>query len=255
MTDVMSRPAPDPTLTVSYGPLDEHIIDLWLPCDTPAPLIVLLHGGFWRQKYDRTHLGPMAHALSATGYVVAVPEYRRVGMAPDWTATFDDVAAALDRVSDLAAAHGADTERVTWAGHSAGGHLVLWAAARPYFAADSPWHGRCAATNLVSLAGCNSLLLCAQWRLGDGAVLDLLGGTPEEVPDRYATTDPATLPRTQLPVALVHGSDDDTVPFAMTQAFAPGRVVEIPGAGHFDLIDPMSAAWPTVLAALRPGDR
>lgn len=248
----MSRPAPDPTLTVPYGPLDEQIIDLWLPADRPAPLIVLIHGGFWRAAYDRTHLGPMAHALAATGYVVAVPEYRRIGMGP-WTAPFDDVAAALDQAGHLAAGHGADTERVTWAGHSAGGHLVLWAAARPYFAANSPWRGECQASNVVSLAGCSSLELCAQWRLSNSAVSELLGGGPEEVPDRYAATDPSVLVRSPLPVWLVHGTDDDTVPFAMSQAFGSGRLVEIPGAGHFDLIDPMSAAWPSVLAALRPG--
>jgi acetyl esterase/lipase len=250
VTDVMSRPAPDPTLTLPYGPLDEHVIDLWLPTDTPAPLIVLVHGGFWRPIHDRAHLGPMAHALSATGYVVAVPEYRRAGMGPDWTAPFDDMAAVFDQVNNLAVAHGADTGHVTWAGHSAGGHLVLWGAARPYL--DAPWQGTCSATSIVSLAGCSSLRLCAQWRLGNGAVLALMGGGPEEFPERYAVADPSALPRTQVPVTLVHGTDDDTVPLAMSQAFAPGRLVEIPDAGHFDVIDPMSAAWPAVLSALRP---
>ena len=108
------------------------MIDLRLPTRLPAPLIVLIHGGFWTPAFDRSHLGPMAHALAGAGYVVAVPEYRRAGMAAEgWTGTFNDIAAALDQVAAIAGAHGADVSAVTWAGHSAGGHLALWAAARP----------------------------------------------------------------------------------------------------------------------------
>jgi acetyl esterase/lipase len=97
---VLDRAAPPPDLTVPYGPLAEHVVDLRLPRDLPAPLIVLIHGGFWRPAYDRTHLGPMGHALAAAGYVVAVPEYRRAGMAGEgWTGTFDDIARAAGEVS------------------------------------------------------------------------------------------------------------------------------------------------------------
>ena len=135
MTGVLDRPAPPPDLTLPYGPRPEHVVDLRLPAqagERKTPLIVLVHGGFWRPAYDRTHLGPMAHALAAAGYLVAVPEYRRAGMAEEgWTGTFDDIAMAVDQVTAIAAAHGADTGTITWAGHSAGGHLVLWAAARP----------------------------------------------------------------------------------------------------------------------------
>jgi acetyl esterase/lipase len=252
MTDIMRRPAPGPDLTLPYGPLPEHVIDLRIPADTPAPLAVLLHGGFWRPAFDRAHLAPMAHALAAAGYVVAVPEYRRAGMPEEgWTGTFDDVAAAMDQVGKLAEAHGADLSRVTWAGHSAGGHLVLWAAARPYLPADSGWRGACQATQIVSLAGCSSLRLCARWNLGDRAAQNLMGGDPDEVPDRYALADPGALTPTPLPVTLVHGTADDRVPLAMSQAYQAGRLAEVPGAGHFDLIDPLSEAWPHVLAAIR----
>jgi acetyl esterase/lipase len=257
MTDILERTAPPPDLTLRYGPLPEHTVDVCLPAGPrPAPLIVLFHGGFWRPAFDRTHLRPMAHALAASGYVVAVPEYRRAGMAAEgWTGTFNDIAAACDQLAELADAHGADTSRITWAGHSAGGHLALWAAARPFFQAESPWRGACDATHVVSLAGCSSLRLCAEWNLGNGAVQNLLGGTPDEVPDRYAVTDPATLTPASVPVTLVHGIDDDRVPVGMSRAFPVGHLVEIPGAGHFDLIDPRSAAWPHVLTALRsPAD-
>ena len=159
----------------------------------------------------------------------------------------------LDRPApapDLTVPYGADTSRVTWAGHSAGGHLVLWAAARPGLPAGSPWRGACSATHVVSLAGCSSLRLCAEWDLGAGAVGLLMAGGPDDVPDRYAVADPAALPAPPVPVTLVHGSDDDTVPLRMSQAFTAGRLVEIPGAGHFDLIDPQSPAWPRVLSVL-----
>ena len=136
MTSVLDRPAPPPDLTVPYGPRPEQVIDLRLPSAGRAPLIVLVHGGFWRPTYDRHHLGPMASALAAAGYMVAVPEYRRAGMAEEgWTGPFNDIASALDQVAAIAGPHGADTSQVTWAGHSAGGHLVLWAAARPGIAA------------------------------------------------------------------------------------------------------------------------
>jgi acetyl esterase/lipase len=254
VTSVLDRPAPPPDLTLPYGPRPEQVIDLRLPSAGRAPLIVLVHGGFWRPTYDRRHLGAMANALAAAGYVVAVPEYRRAGMAEEgWTGPFNDIALALDQVAAIAGPHGADTSQVTWAGHSAGGHLVLWAAARRGLPPGSPWRGSLGpspATHVVSLAGCSSLRLCAEWNLGAGAVRLLMGGGPDDVPERYAVADPAALPAPAIPVTLVHGVDDDTVPLRMSQVFSTGRLVEIPGAGHFDLIDPQSSAWPRVVSVL-----
>jgi acetyl esterase/lipase len=256
-SSVLDRPAPPPDLTLRYGPLPEHVVDLRLPAAVPgraAPLIVLIHGGFWRPAYDRTHLGPMSHALAAAGYMVAVPEYRRAGMAEEgWMGTFDDIALAADQVSGIAGAHGADTSTVTWAGHSAGGHLALWAAARPGLppsGAGSRWRAAFSGTHVVSLAGCTSLRLCAEWNLGGGAVRSLMGGGPDEVPERYAVADPAALPPPAVPVTLLHGTADEQVPAEMSRAFSAGTLVEITGAGHFDLIDPQSRAWPRVMSAL-----
>jgi acetyl esterase/lipase len=254
VTDILDRPARPPDLTVPYGTLPEQVIDLRLPPEHPAPkapLIVLVHGGFWRPAFDRKHLGPMAHALAAAGYVVAVPEYRRATMADEgWTGTFNDIAAALDQVAEIAEPYGADTAAITWAGHSAGGHLVLWAAARPGLPTGSPWRGPCPARHVVCMAGCSSLRLCAEWSLGAGAVRTLMGGGPDEVPERYAVADPAALPPPPVPVTLVHGTEDDNVPVGMSRAFKAGRLIEIPGADHFDLIDPRSLAWPRVLSVL-----
>jgi acetyl esterase/lipase len=251
MTSILTRPAPPPDLTVRYGPRPEHVIDLRLPRKRPAPLIVLIHGGFWRPAYDRAHLGPMADALARAGSLVAVPEYRRAGMAEGgWTGTFDDIASALDQAGRIAEAHGAEPGTMTWAGHSAGGHLVLWAAARPHLPPGCPWRGPCAAAHVTSLAGCNSLRLSAEWDLGAGAALALMGGTPDEVPERYGVADPAALPPPPVPVTLIHGTADQDVPVEMSRMSTVGQLIEIPGAGHYDLIDPQSRAWPQVLAAL-----
>ena len=248
---VLDRAAPPPDLAVPYGPLAEHVVDLRLPRALPAPLIVLIHGGFWRPAYDRTHLGSMGQALAAAGYVVAVPEYRRAGMAAEgWTATFDDIALAAAQVGAIAGEHGAGPGAVTWAGHSAGGHLAVWAAARPGLPPGSRWRGPAPAARVVSLAGCVCLRLCAEWNLGAGAAASLMGGMPDEVPERYAVADPAVLPPAPVPVTLVHGTADDVVPVSMSRAFPAGQLMEIPGAGHFDVIDPQSEAWPQVLAAL-----
>src|SRR6516165_8556287 len=159
------------------------------------------------------------------------------------------------RCRSTAGAHGADTSAVTWAGHSAGGHLALWAAARPGLplsGTGSSWRGPCPAAHVVALAACASLRLCAEWNLGRRAVRSLMGGGPEEVPERYAVADPAALPPPPVPVTLVHGTEDDRVPLAMSRVFKIGRLIEIRGAGHFDLIDPQSPAWSRALSAL-PG--
>ena len=252
--DVLGRSAPGPDVTVAYGGGSDQVIDLHLPRrGGPAPVVVFLHGGFWRPEYDRTHARPLAQALTHTGHLVALPEYRRIG----WPGLFDDVAAGVDRTLEIVEQYGGDPERVVFMGHSAGGHLALWTAARHRLPSSSPWHRSYAAPNttrVVALAGCSSLELCVGWGLGGGAAVALVGGRPEEVPDRYALADPAALLPLDLPVTLVHGTADQLVPVEMSRRFAalaPGaNLVELPGADHFAVIDPLSSAWPAVLAAL-----
>jgi pimeloyl-ACP methyl ester carboxylesterase len=128
-------------------------------------------------------------------------------------------------------------------GHSAGGHLALWAASRP--------DARMSA--VVSLAGCADLVMCSTLGLDDGATDLLLGGTPDSVPDRYALADPARLPTPAAPVTLLHGTADDRVPIAVSRSYAArtgAPLWELPGTGHFALIDPLSPVWPRVLEAL-----
>jgi acetyl esterase/lipase len=256
-----------PDVTVHYGPLPDQVIDLRWPAagarPGPASLVVVVHGGFWRQGYDRAHATPQSVALADAGWVVATMEYRRVSRrGGGWPETFDDVAAALDAVPQLvqSAAAGAgqvvDTERPVLVGHSAGGHLVTWAAARHRLPAGSRWRTSAQPpyARVVALAGVLDLALAHRLGLGAGAVADLLGGAPDEVPQRYAATDPARLGPTGIPTALVHGADDDVVPPEVSQAFAavsPGTTLRVlEGVEHFELIEPRSAAWPVVLDAV-----
>jgi acetyl esterase/lipase len=262
--DVLTRAAPPADFVISYGPGADHVAEVRLPAagGRPAPLIVFLHGGFWRVAYDRTHTGPLAAALAAAGYAVCVPEFRRTGQpGGGWPGTFDDVATAVDRLPAQVRQAGGPAvtgdEPVLLAGHSAGGHLALWAAGRHQLPPDSAWYSQHRARGVVALAPVSDLAACHKQGLGSGAADPLMGGGPDEVPDRYRAADPAVLLPVGCPVRVVHGSADDRVPCAMSREYvhrarAAGDEIcldELPGTGHFEVIDPLSAVWPEVLAA------
>jgi acetyl esterase/lipase len=251
--EVLARPAEAPDVVVRYADHADGLIDVHLPprlANTPAPLVVFLHGGFWRAEWDRTHTRPLAGALAAAGFVVATPEFRRVGgegeLAGGWPSTFDDVAAAMTALPGALEALGIATTGTTVAGHSAGGHLALWLAAEGL-----------QADRVVGLAPVADLRLAAEERLGDGAVLELLGGDPDAAPDGYAAVDPAVRLATEpgCAVVVVHGTEDVQVPVRSSRGLAARHPYidyrELDGAEHFALIDPLSSAWPTVLAAVR----
>lgn len=242
--EVLTRPAPPPDLTIRYGDGPDQVADVRLPAGgAPArPPVIFLHGGFWMAGYDRAHVGPLATDLAARGYPVVCPEYRRVGQpGGGWPGTFDDVADALPAVVERLGL-GAPV----LAGHSAGGQLALWAA------------GRVPCLGVLALAPVADLTRGHELGLGGGAVALLLGGGPADVPDRYAAVDPLGLVPPPVPVVVVHGDVDDRVPIelgrdyvaAALRAGASARLVELPGVEHFGLIDPLSPAWPAVLAAL-----
>ena len=250
--EVLTRPAPPPDRVLTYGHHRDHVADLRLPTGTaPAPLVVVIHGGFWRQAFDRSHAGPQSRALADAGYAVATIEYRRVGGGGGVPATFDDVATAVDRVPELAAATGrVDAGRVALVGHSAGGHLALWAALRHRLPPTSPWRRDrdMALRGVVALAGVVDLGAARAAGLGEDAVDALVGGHD------LADVDPALLPASELPVVLVHGRDDDRVPVANARGYADRRPAvqlwELEGVEHFGPIDPLSTAWPHVLKAV-----
>jgi acetyl esterase/lipase len=265
--EILTRPAPSPGLFLRYGPGPDQVSDLWLPSgrgDGPAPLVILLHGGFWRAAYDRVHARSLAAALTSEGVPVCLPEYRRTGQeGGGWPGTFDDVAAAVDALPGLAASAAPGevlAGGVVLAGHSAGGHLALWAASRELLPAGSRWH--CppgVVRGVVALAAVSDLAGCAQQNLGGGAAQALMGGGPSEWPERYAEADPSRLLPVPGAVRLVHGEQDGIVPCSMSSGYAEraagtgGDVacVVLPGVGHFEVIDPRSGAWDAVLGATR----
>lgn len=259
--DLLRRPATRPDRTVRYGPHPDQIADLWLPASVgPHALVVMLHGGFWRARHDRAHAKPMCAALATQGYAVCSLEYRRVVKPGDgWPSTFDDIAAGLDAVPHFFGGL-VDSDRLVLLGHSAGAHLALWAAARHRQPPGSRWRRDepMPTTGVVSLAGVCDLELASRLRLGSAAVSSLLGGTPDTQPERYAVADPMRLVPTGIRTILVHGDLDEAVPVEVSRTYAAtaraaGDEIELrvlPGADHFSLIDPLSAAWPQVLEAV-----
>ncbi|NUW46877.1 alpha/beta hydrolase family protein [Nonomuraea rhodomycinica] len=253
--------APGQIETFRYGPHPDQIADVTLPTRATgaAPLVMLLHGGFWRAAHDRLHVRVVADALTSEGYAVANVEYRRVGGGGGWPATFMDVAQAADTLPALierSRPGRLDLDRTVYLGHSAGGQLAVWAALRDRLPQAAP--GRTAVPPRV--AGVVALApvvdLAGTYALGDGGgpVADLLGGGPGDVPERYAAADPAALGASPAPVIVVHGDLDEVLPVDLSRRYhasCGGKLIEVPGAGHFDLIDPRSAAWPSVLEALR----
>lgn len=251
----------------AYGPAPAQFGDLRLPTGAgPFPVALLIHGGYWRARYGLDLMDGLGDDLAGRGVASWNIEYRRVGEAGGgWPGTFQDVARAADTLRDLAARHPLDLAHVVAVGHSAGGHLALWLAARPRLdpaarrllvpdPPDPPLAG------VVSLAGVNDLALA--WRLGlsDGAAGELLGGGPETLPERYAAASPAALLPLGVPQILLHGLEDADVPPELSATYAAAatamgdavRLRELPDVDHFALIDPCSAAWGVAVAELLP---
>ncbi|WP_324192696.1 alpha/beta hydrolase [Nocardia transvalensis] len=249
-----------PTRTFSYGSDADNVADVYLPADAgAAPLVLLLHGGFWYAgTYDRKITEPVAEALAPLGYVVANVEYRRIGDSGGWPLTFTDVAQAADTLPDLIDHElpgRIDPGRIVYAGHSAGGHLALWAAARHHLPADAPWRTEAPprVTGVLGLAPAADLAMTHRLGCGRGAAAALIGGGPEEFPDRYAAADPAVLGSLAARALVVHGDQDEDVPIDIARSYCArtgAELIELPGIAHRELIEPASTAWPAVVSAL-----
>lgn len=227
----------------------------------PYPVVILIHGGFWRNRYGLALMDGLATSLARRGIAAWNIEYRRVGDGGGgWPGTLLDVAQAADFVQELAPTYNLDLQRVIPVGHSAGGHLALWLAARHRLPADSPLatDKPLALAGAVSLAGAVDLEHVWQLNLGNGAASALLGGDYDSVPERYAAASPAALLPLGIPQVLIHGSSDDSVPIVVSQEYAQRAkeagdtvtLLELPGTDHFAVIDPRSTAWTAILREL-----
>ncbi len=249
--DVLTRPAEPPDVVLRYGDHVDHLVDVWLPAQPLTgpeahPLLLLIHGGFWRQEWDRMHLRPLANALRQEGFAVAAMEYRRTGDSGGWPMTFDDARAVVGSLPGLleSVAPGQTAPELTAIGHSAGGHLAMWAATH------------CTGVRAtVGLAPVADLHAAYDRNLDDWAVGDLLGGSPDEHPDRYRAADVISSLPSSSPITVIHGDQDPYVPVEMSRDLAGGgsgvEYIELAGMEHFGLIDPRSAAYPVVVEAVR----
>ncbi|NUP44782.1 MAG: alpha/beta hydrolase, partial [Streptomyces sp.] len=224
-----------------YGDHPQHTYDLW-PAEggsDGAPLVVLLHGGYWR--YDRMHLTPFAAFLARQGLTAVLPGFRRSGGAGGYPETFDDVARIVDTIPD--------GRPYVLAGHCSGGHLALWAGARALLPPDSPWYTTELPTAVLAMAPLTDLRATIEDDLSNGAALQLLGG-PDAARDRLPLVDPVTLLRgpgtTGVPTVLLHGAADEEVPLQQfadyTAVHRDLELVVLPGTGHYTLIEPGSPA-------------
>lgn len=250
--------------SLRYGSHREQVADLLAPPGrSDLPLVIVLHGGFWRAEYDRGHSAPQCAALAGEGYAVAALEYRRVGGGGGWPETLLDVAAGVDELPRLVAELEpglVDPARVVLMGHSAGGHLALWAASRHRVPPGAPGHRAepPPVRGVISLAGVASLGWAVAAGLGDGAVEAFVGAAPESDPEhRFAAADPARLLPIGLRAICVHGGLDEHVPpdcsaayvAAALEAGDPAELHVLEWEEHFAVISPGSRAWPHVTRA------
>jgi acetyl esterase/lipase len=253
--------APVRPTTISYGPGRGQVGDLWIPPQSTGelPLVILIHGGFWRSISTKSLMNKLARALVGKGLAVWNIEYRRLGPLSGgggWPATFEDVGAAVDHVVSLPAI---DTDRVVACGHSAGGALALWAAGRARLPDGAPGGPpKVAPCGAVSLAGILDLAAAESAGVGGGAVTGLLGADGAERAGRLALASPVAMLPLGVPQVLIHGQSDGVVPPEMTERYAASAKaagddalhLPLPGVGHRELIDPSGIAWDQTSAQL-----
>jgi acetyl esterase/lipase len=235
----------------AYGEHPRQVGEWFLPHDAQgAAFVVLIHGGFWRPQWDSSLEIDVAWDLAEHGLAVWNIEYR--SYEQPWPATFEDVAAAIDCGLATAQEFNVDTSRSAIIGHSAGGLLALWAISQSEQPEDprlrALWNRHTFNVAVVT-AGVADLQQAATARIGDGAVETLMGGLPHEVPERYAMSDPIVLqPNPATRIVLLHGNADDEVPVSqsrdyatrMTEQLHDVRLIEFPGGGHYEILDPAS---------------
>ena len=246
--DILELSPPAADARVAYGTDPNQFGDIRLPKSKgPFPVAMNIHGGYWRSKYDLTHAGHVCAALTAKGIATWNIEYRRVGNpGGGWPGTFEDIRNAYRFLPQLAKRYNLDATKALVMGHSAGGQLALCLAAH-----------ESSLRSVISLAGVVDLQQAWELHLSHDAVVEFLGGKPNEVPEHYREADPMQLSISAATTQwLIHGAADTDVPANFSRDYAEQKkrkgenvhYLEISAAGHFELIDPRSIAWPKVEA-------
>jgi acetyl esterase/lipase len=241
---ILTLPPPPYDLRIRYGDAPQHFADVRFQptaASKPSPAIITVHGGYWRAKYDLAYMGHFCAALTRAGCVTLNLEYRRVGdPGGGWPGSFDDVRRAFDYVIDHADELRIDPTQITITGHSAGGQLALC------LAAHQP-----RISKVVSLAGVIDLQRAWELHLSNDAVVEFLGGTPQQMPDRYRDASPLELAIPSTPQLIVHGANDNSVPIELSRRYTVAKTathekvhyLELEAADHFDVVDPRSSIW------------
>jgi len=253
---------------IYYGTDENQFGELRLPeGDGPHPVAIVIHGGFWRSEYGVEQIDAVAKDLTAHGWATWTVEYRRVGHRDGgWPGTLLDVANAADYLRTLVDTYSLQLENIVTIGHSAGGHLALWLIGRHRLPTSSELHveNPIQIKSAVSLAGVSDLRVMHDVHdFRDKAIggdpsnptADLLGGSPDEVADRYNEASPSALLPLDVTQVLVHGALDVHVPVGISQHYYREaeefgdfvKLVELPNAEHFMLTDPTTEAWAAIL--------
>jgi len=259
MSDILTRASPPPGKRVQYGADPIQFAELRFPPGKgPFPLLFVIHGGWWLSANDLHHIGHLCTKFTSYGIITCNLEYRRIGdLGGGWPGTFLDVANAVEYFKKgLASDPRVNIKRAAILGHSAGGHLALWLGAKHRLPRSSILYtGRdrwLIAT--ISLAGITDLRSAWELGLGDNGVEKLIGGSPNQLPERYAEASPMELLPFGLKEFLIHGRNDDRVPISQSERFAKTAraagdkttLIALDDIGHFELIDPESRAWDIV---------
>jgi len=251
--DILSKPQPTPDRRVAYGGDPNQFLEVRLPrAKGPHSVLLNIHGGYWRAQYDLAHAGHLCEALRLAGVATFNAEYRRVGnTGGGWPGTFEDIRSAYRFVQQEHSQFNLDLDRLVVMGHSAGGQLALCLAAH-----------ETSVRQIISLAGVVDLKKGYALHLSNDAVAEFLGGKPDAVPEHYREADPMELSIPHARQWLLQGTEDDIVPPEFSRDYVKQKkkagesveLLEIQHAGHFELIDPASAAFrqvtSTVLSAV-----
>ena len=214
----------------------------------PHPAAIVIHGGFWRNRYGLDYITPVCEAFAEAGIATWNIEYRRIGdPGGGWPGTFNDVAAAAAHLKSIAVEYRLDLDRIITVGHSAGGHLALWLASETHWISAA-----------VGLAPVADLRRAWELQLSNTVVAQFLGGSPEEVPDRYSFASPLERLPLGKPQRLLHGTADPSVPFEISERYIraaqsagdDAQLITLQDAGHFELVDPRTKEFERVRAAV-----